>query len=103
MLMYEHAANSRNFDKVGSLVADEAVFFFSDGSFTGIGNIRMAFENTWKTIKEETYSIRDLRWLHKSEDCAVCVYRFVSRGIINGEASQFEGRGTNILKRFGDK
>ncbi len=46
MRMYEKAANSGNFDKVAPLLSDEAIFWFSDGSYSGIENIRTAFEKT---------------------------------------------------------
>ena len=99
MRMYEKAANSGNFDKVAPLLSVEAIFWFSDGSFSGIENIRTAFEKTWNMIRDEEYSIRDLKWLYRDVDCAACIYEFVSKGTINGKASEFRERGTNILKK----
>ncbi len=68
MRMYEKAANSGNFDKVAPLLSDEAIFWFSDGSYSGIENIRTAFEKTLNMIMDEEYSIRDLKWLYKGVD-----------------------------------
>ena len=99
MRMYEKAANSGNFDKVAPLLSVEAIFWFSDGSFSGIENIRTAFEKTWNMIRDEEYSIRNLKWLYRGVDCAACTYEFVSRGANNGKASEFRGRGTNVLKK----
>jgi hypothetical protein len=36
MIMYENAANSRNFDKVGPLVANDAVFFSQTARLQGL-------------------------------------------------------------------
>ena len=99
MLMYEKAANSGNFDKVAPLLSDEAIFWFSDGSYSGIENIRTAFEKTWNMSRDEEYSIRDLKWLYRDVDCAACIYEFVPKETINGKASEFRERGTNILKK----
>ena len=102
MRIYENAANSGDFDAVAPLVSEDAVFWFSNGSYTGVRNIKLAFEKTWSTIRDEEYSIRDLKWLHKGVDCAVCIYGFVSKGTIDGKVSEFAGRGTNVLKKIND-
>jgi ketosteroid isomerase-like protein len=99
MRAYEKAANSRNFDKVAPLLSDEAIFWFSNGSYTGIESIKLAFEKTWCRIRDEEYSIMHLKWLINGVDCAVCVYEFVSKGTVDGKASEFGGRGTNVLKK----
>lgn len=97
MKIYEKAANSRNFNNVKPLVAGNATFWFSDGSYNGVEEIRDAFERTWNAIAEEEYSISDLQWLYRTEDSAACIYNFRSRGIINGNLNEFLGHGTNIL------
>lgn len=81
---YEHAANSCNFDNVEPLIAEDAVFWFTNGTYVGRRAIRGAFVETWSTIKDETYSLADIKWLGVSETVAVCVYDFTSDGIVNG-------------------
>ena len=103
MKKYENAANSRNFDNVEELVWDDAIFWFSDGSFTGIESVRSAFENTWNSITDEDYSIENLKWVYIGDECAVCLYKFVSKGIINGVVSNVIGRGTTVLKKVGNE
>ena len=44
---YEKAANSGNFDEVAPLLSDDAIFWFSNGLYTGIESIKLAFEKTW--------------------------------------------------------
>ncbi len=102
MQVYEDVANSGNFERVKALISDDALYWFSDGSYTGVSKIQLAFEKTWNTIKNENYSISELKWLHKAQDCAVCIYNFNSTGIIDGKFRQTRGRGTNILKKFAD-
>lgn len=102
MQVYEEAANSGNFERVRPLLSDDAVYWFSDGSYIGVSSIQRAFERTWDTIKNENYSISELKWLHKAHDCAVCIYNFDSTGTIDGKSMHLRGRGTNILKKFAD-
>ena len=94
---FETAANSTDFDQVEPLIAADAIYWFTDGSFHGIDEIREAFEATWETIRGETYQIEDLRWIAVSETVAVCVYRFRSQGSIDGRPFAATGRGTNVL------
>lgn len=94
---YEKAANSCEFLQVEPMISENAVFWFSDGSYSGIENIRRAFKDTWATIKEEKYEISELKWIHKSKESAVCIYNFISKGKINGETVETRGRGTNVL------
>ena len=87
MQVYEDAANSGNFERVKTPLSDDAVYWFSDGSYIGVNRIQLAFEKTWNTIKNENYSISELKWLHKALDCAVCIYNFNSTGTIDGKFS----------------
>jgi len=70
---YEKAANSGDFDQVEPLIANDALYWFTDGSFDGIDEIRRAFEATWATIHDETYEIEDIRWVAVSKTVAVCI------------------------------
>jgi ketosteroid isomerase-like protein len=98
---FEAAANSADFDRVAPLIADDAVYWFTDGSFEGLDDVRRAFERTWGRIREETYRIHDVRWIAVSEAVAVCVYRFTSSGLVTGVPLVATGRGTNVLVREG--
>jgi ketosteroid isomerase-like protein len=96
---FEDAANSADFDKVAPLIADDAVYWFTDGSFEGLPAVRRAFEATWDAIHDEVYRIEDVRWIAVSETVAVCIYRFVSSGLVDGRPFSASGRGTNVLAR----
>jgi len=97
MKEYEIATNSHNFDNVKKLIAEQAIYWFSDGSFQGFDSIRKAFENTWKKVMDEAYQIKNLRWIAISEKAAACIYEFYWTGMIDGEKKSGNGRGTNVL------
>lgn len=98
---YEVATNSHKFDNVQSLVAVDAVYWFSDGSFEGHATIREAFEKTWATVKNEVYKIVNVRWVAESDSVAVCIYEFQWRGEIDGIEQSGVGRGTNAMSKIG--
>jgi ketosteroid isomerase-like protein len=103
MKEYEIGANSKDFASILPLIDEkEAIFWFSEGSYIGAEQIREAFERTWSTIKDERYSITNLKWVSGCEHTAVCIYEFHSKGIVDGRNIEFSGRGTNILSRTND-
>ena len=53
-------------------------------------------------IADETYRIRDVRWLLRTDDAAMCVYVFNWSGVIDGKPSAGNGRGTSVLRRSDD-
>ena len=69
----EREANSRNFNNVQKLVSDDLIFWFTDGSLTGIECIRSAFLKPWNMIRDEKYSIENLKWVYAGDICAVCL------------------------------
>ena len=96
---YEKKANTADFDKVAPLISDDAVFWFSDGSFVGKQAIRGAFEKTWSVLKDEIYSISNLKWLVQEESDAVCIYNFTSESTWDDKRVTFRGRGTSVMKK----
>lgn len=94
---YETATNTHDFNHVASLIAKEAVYWFSDGSFVGIDEIRKAFINTWNKIREEKYRIDNIQWVSCTDTAAVCIYNFHWEGIVDGEKLSGHGRGTNVI------
>jgi ketosteroid isomerase-like protein len=100
---YEKATNSRDFTKVDPFIADDATFWFTNGTFTGKESIRKAFEDTWAHIQDEAYTISDIRWVAANDSVTVCAYTFKSDGIVDGKRQIYEGHGTNVLKRLDGK
>jgi len=99
---YEIKTNSHDFTLLRPLIADDAVYWFTDGSFVGIAMIRDAITTTFNTIQHEVYSIKDVEWIVNEETTAVCRYRFEWSGIVDGKEKHGAGRGTNVMvKRDG--
>jgi ketosteroid isomerase-like protein len=99
---YERCTNTHRFDEVAPLIAEDAVYWFSDGSFRGRDAIRQAFESTWNTIRDEQYTLADVHWLARDDHTAVCVYHFHWRGLVDGQPAEGRGRGTSVLRRRAD-
>ncbi len=96
---YEQCVNTHDFDQVAPLIAEDALFWFNDGSYSGLPAIRAAFESTWAWIEQERYQMREQRWVALDDNAAVCTYHFHWEGLVNGEKRQGGGRGTTVLRR----
>jgi len=99
MRRYEQATNRHDFDQVAPLIADDATYWFTEGSYRGIDAIRAAIERTFATILDEVYEVGDLEWVAVANDLAVCRYTFSWRGVIDGRPASGQGRGTNVVVR----
>ena len=101
MQAYEAATNSHELDKLLPLIAEDAIYLFSDQScHIGKEAIAEAIQCNFDAIKAETYRIHDLKWLVRSDDIAACVYTFEWSGEIDGRPASGRGRGTTMLKRY---
>lgn len=96
---YERANNCHDIERVVPFIAEDATYWFSDGSYQGIEEIRSAIEETFAKILDEVYEVRDLEWPVLTTDVAVCRYRFSWTGIVDGEPRSGQGRGTNAIVR----
>ncbi len=92
---YEAKLALHSFDAVAPLIADDAVFWFNDGSFKGIAAIRGAFEKTFRTFPVERYWLEQVEWLALDDAAACCVYRF--RWTYQGHTGG--GRGTTAMRK----
>ena len=100
---YENATNTHVFSNVADLINPEATYRFTDGDFVGIKAIQKAFESTWGSIKEEIYSLSDLKIVYTDENLAAITYTFNWAGVVDGVLKSGSGRGTNIIVRNGEK
>ena len=83
------------------LIADDAVYFWSDGSaMFGKDAIAEGLKRNFVTIENDTYDVFDLTWLVESDDIAACVYRFEWTGEVNGASAKGSGRGASVLRRI---
>lgn len=103
MLEYERQTNTHDFNNVDEIIADNAVYWFNDGSFHGRNEIRGAFEKTWNSIQDEHYAIENVQWLVTSDSIAVCIYIFYWQGIVGGRSLSGSGRGTSVIQKANDR
>ncbi|MEM9346268.1 MAG: nuclear transport factor 2 family protein [Planctomycetota bacterium] len=95
---YELACRVHDLERVLDCVDDEAVYWFSNQtSHIGKPAIARAIQANFNAIKAEEYRIEDLHWLVRTNDSAVCTYRFVWAGEIDGKPAGGSGRGTCLL------
>ena len=99
MRRYEAATNTHDIEALLELIADDAIYLFSDRtSHIGKSGIREAIQRNFDVIEDETYSIKNLRWLATSEDVAACAYEFSWSGRIGGKSAEGGGRGTTVIR-----
>ncbi|HSX02738.1 MAG TPA: nuclear transport factor 2 family protein [Candidatus Saccharimonadia bacterium] len=96
---YERANNSHVWANVAPFIAEDAAYWFSDGSYKGVAEIRSAIEATFAKIQDEVYKISDVSWPVATDAVAVCAYRFHWQGIVGGQQASGSGRGTNVLEK----
>jgi ketosteroid isomerase-like protein len=101
MAAYEQAARSHDLDRVMAMIAADATYWFSDGSYRGAAEIEGAIGRTFAVIQDEVYEISGLQWVVLTAEHAVCRYRFSWRGVIDGQPRSGHGRGTNVMVRQG--
>nr|AIA10525.1 SnoaL-like domain protein [uncultured bacterium] len=99
MQAYERANNSHVWANVAPMVAADATYWFTDGSYKGIEEIHQAVEATFEKLQDEVYKITELKWPVVSENVAVCTYKFSWQATIDGVKHSGGGRGTNVLEK----
>ncbi|WP_105405125.1 DUF4440 domain-containing protein [Neorhizobium sp. T7_12] len=103
MKLYETRINLRRFDEVEPVISPEATFWFTDGTHSGIAEIRAAFEETWRNLQNEIYWLEDVTWIAVGAEAASCTYRFRWKADIDGKTFEGEGRGTTVLRKEGSE
>lgn len=99
MAAYADLINRHDFTLLLPLIAPEARFWFSSGSYQGHEEIRGAFERTWQRLIHETYWLEDLAWLANDRDAACCIYTFHWRATVDDRPAEGRGRGTTVFAR----
>ncbi|MFZ4763643.1 MAG: YybH family protein [Roseimicrobium sp.] len=100
---YVEALNTHSWEQIVPHVAGDAVFIFTEGTFTGHAAAKAAFEKTFALIEDEHFSLHDIAWTAVTTDVATCHYEFRWKGLISGQAASGGGRGTTILRKVDDR
>jgi ketosteroid isomerase-like protein len=100
MRAYEAATNDHDLERTLDLIADDAIYWFSDASaHCGKTMIARALQRNFESIRTERYCIEDLVWLASSDSVAACAYGFRWTGEVDGKSVAGQGRGTSVIKR----
>jgi ketosteroid isomerase-like protein len=99
MRAYEQANNTHVWANVEPMIANDATYWFTDGSYTGIDEIRQAIEATFAKLQDEVYKISNLNWPVATDTVAVCTHNFSWQATIDDVKQSGNGRGTNVLQK----
>lgn len=100
---YETATRARGLEYLFSLIDEDAVYWFSDGSsHVGKAAVERVIRKNFETIRDEDYRIKDISWVAQSAEVAACTYHFDWSGMVRGAPATGSGRGTAVLARRGD-
>jgi len=95
---YEAALATQNWMHIAPLISSNAAVTFSNGTVhKGVPKIRSAFERNFEIIKNEKYTISNVRWLKKEKTYAVYLFDFSWVGIINHKKVAGNGIGTSVI------
>ncbi|HVY91042.1 MAG TPA: nuclear transport factor 2 family protein [Hyphomonadaceae bacterium] len=94
---------ARDIDAALALVADEIVFFFSNGT-TVVGKDAFAKTMTaaWSVIENYKYESGGSDWITRADTTAAVIYSFAWSGVARGQNVSGAGRGTRIFARQPD-
>ncbi|REE77710.1 SnoaL-like protein [Paenibacillus taihuensis] len=94
---YIKATNTHDFENVRKVLHPEAIYWFTGKRCTNMDEIQYYFENAWRMIKDEVYSINNVQWLTIDNNSASCLYNYEYKGYLEGEFVQGRGRATNVF------
>ncbi|TPN82902.1 YybH family protein [Aquimarina algicola] len=95
---YERALGTQDWKIIEPLIFENVSVTFSNGEVhIGKENVQKAFEKNFSIIKNEKYTIENIKWLVKDKKYAVYLFEFNWTGIIDGESRSGNGIGTSVL------
>jgi ketosteroid isomerase-like protein len=83
-----------------SLLTDDVVFFYSDGTvLRGKDTFAATMAANWKRVDSYKYTTLDSTWLAQSDTASAVIYSFSWSGLAGGKEIAGGGRGTRIFRR----
>jgi ketosteroid isomerase-like protein len=94
----------RDISSAMSLLTDDVVFFYSNGT-TILGKEAFAALMTasWKMIENYRYQTLESNWIQQSDGAAAVIYSFAWSGIVRAAEVNGSGRGTRVFSRLPDR
>jgi ketosteroid isomerase-like protein len=94
----QRRTGSRDADAVAPLIAPDATLWFTE-AHRGRDAIVGVIAQTWQTVEDEAYELRDVEVVAQTDTLAVLRYTFCWSARIDGRPASGEGRGTDIVAR----
>lgn len=92
----------RDMDAALALLADDALFFYSNGTvIAGKAEFVSTMTANWRLVEGYSYRTLDPTWIVQSEAAAVVVYGFEWSGTVRGGEAGGGGRGTRVFRKTG--
>jgi ketosteroid isomerase-like protein len=90
----------RDMSSALALLADNVVFFYSNGSaLSGKQAFSAAMNANWAVVADCQYSTLDQVWIAQSDTAAAVIYEFTWSGVARGEKVSGGGRGTRVFSK----
>jgi ketosteroid isomerase-like protein len=84
------------------LLADDVVFFYSNGTvIRGKDAFAAVMSANWKVVENYEYATLDSAWIADSDAAASVIYSFAWSGMARGEKISSSGRGTRVIQKIG--
>src|SRR5260370_10078810 len=100
MKEYKLSNRQHDLERVRSLISEDALFWFSNAtSHPGIERIAEAIKYNFTTIEDDHYEVGPIRWIVRTDTCAVCIYAFRWTGKIGGQPPARSTRGTSEIAK----
>jgi ketosteroid isomerase-like protein len=92
----------RDMETALSLLTDDVVFFYSNGScLVGKDAFSRLMKANWNVLEDYVYSHAGEVWVAQSDTAATVIYSFSWTGRAKGQAVSGAGRATRVLKYDG--
>ena len=90
----------RDIDSALALLADDVVFFYSNGTVVvGKDAFASLMTSSWKLVENYEYSTLDATWVSLSDAAAAVIYGFSWSGIVRDAEVGGSGRGTRVFRK----
>lgn len=93
----------RDLDAALALLAEEVVFFYSNGTtIVGKDAFARVMTASWGVIENYKYESDGSDWLTQTDNAAAVIYRFAWSGVARGADVGGAGRGTRVFAKQQD-
>lgn len=101
MSAFAAALVSRDIDVALSLLADDAVLFYSNGTVLQKADFASVMPAAWKVVENYRYATTNVTWLVDTDTTAVVIYGFQWSGVARDQQVSGSGRATRVFHNRG--